>query len=235
MAAKPSKLPTWATDPSARITEPTSAKKGIGHTRGEKPPSTYENHWKNLVYQYAAYVADLALVGPMSLAGDATFNGDVAITGDLSITGAFVHGDRTKNISPLSFSDSGTDAWRAGSSGSYGNLGYIVTTATAPGECVVPIPLDEGDRIKSMVFACYGDGAADLTSVKVFRLSAAGVVTDITAAATSVTDAPASWADATVDVTDTVATAGDVFWIQFAANAQGLRVGSIRVTYDRPA
>jgi hypothetical protein len=139
------------------------------------------------------------------------------------------HGAQEINISPLSFVGDGN--WTVAGAVFFSDGGYI--NSTGAGHCAVPIPIEEGQRITSMVFARYGDGAADFTSVQVFRLTKGGVATDITAAPTSVTNPAAAWADTIVDVTDTACADGDVFWIHFAGNAANLRIGSIRVSVDR--
>lgn len=52
--AKPSQLPTWATDPGANITDPGTAKKAQGWI-AELPPHEFFNYWQNLVYQWVVH------------------------------------------------------------------------------------------------------------------------------------------------------------------------------------
>lgn len=155
-----------------------------------------------------------------------TANAHITVSG----TGQFKHGDRVRALSPYNFVGDGN--WSVTGSVTFADVGYI--SATAAGRCAIPINLDEGERIKSVVFARYGDGVADFSAIEVFKLASNGTVTDITAAPTSENNPPASWADTTVDVTDTTLAAGETLYIRFAANAANLRIGSVRVTYDRP-
>ena len=53
--AKPVKLPVWATDPGAEITEPTLGKKEIGWITSEKPPAGYFNWWQENVHDWIKY------------------------------------------------------------------------------------------------------------------------------------------------------------------------------------
>jgi hypothetical protein len=145
-------------------------------------------------------------------------------------TGRHKHGDMIKSISPLDFH---ADAnWAIAGLVSFADAGYI--SSSGAGKVAVAIPMVVGERLKSLTFARYGNASANFTSIKVFKLTAAGAVTDITAAATSDAAPAASWADKAVDITDTTAADGDVFWVVFDGSATGLRIGSIRVTYDRP-
>jgi hypothetical protein len=140
------------------------------------------------------------------------------------------HDDHVLNLSPF---HSVRDAnWSIGTSVTLGDLGYIVSTAA--GHCLIPFALKEGDRLKSLVFARYGDGAADFTSIKVYKVTSAGVVSDITAAPTSVINPAAAWADTTVDITDTTCAAGDHYFVQFVGSAANLRICGVRLTFDHP-
>ena len=62
MSAQPTKLPEWATD-EILIVEPSSDKKetgweGTNITPNEKPRYQYDNWFKNLVYQWIAWMKD---------------------------------------------------------------------------------------------------------------------------------------------------------------------------------
>jgi hypothetical protein len=174
----------------------------------------------------------------VSSAGVMTFSNtivnDITMTAGEHITlsggGEIKHGDRVLLVSPYEFVSDGT--FTVGSAVTFADSGYIVSGAAA--RCAIPVKLTAGDRIKSFTFARYGDGAADLTAVEVWRFDKDGAVTDITAAATSVTNPIAAWNDTVVDITDTTLTAGDCVYIRFTANAANIRIGTIRVTYDRP-
>lgn len=57
---KPSTLPRWANLAApADIVDPPSGKKDSGWLTGEKPPHSYFNWWKNLVYQWTVYLDGL--------------------------------------------------------------------------------------------------------------------------------------------------------------------------------
>lgn len=154
------------------------------------------------------------------LAADLNFLQDAIISGQ--------HGDVVLTLMPTIGHIVG--GW---ASGGAPNGAYML--ASAGGSFVVPIPLKEGDRIKSVTFARYGDGAADFTTgTKVHKVTAAGVVSDIGLSG-GVANPPAAWADTTIDVNpDVTLAAGEAVFIIFDGNAANLRVGPIRVTYDHP-
>jgi len=162
----------------------------------------------------------------MSAAGVLSVGGSIAMaSGDhvtVSGTGRFKHGDLVKSHPAIAYVIDSNFTRTA--------LGYIVSTGI--GAVYLPIFLDEGERIKSVTFAVYGDGSADL-SYDFFTVTAAGVQTSIGPAGT-VTNPPASWNDTTVDVTDTTVTSGLSIYGAFTSNAANIRLGNIRVTYDRP-
>jgi hypothetical protein len=112
-----------------------------------------------------------------------------------------------------------------------GKNGYM--TSTGSGVLFVGIDLREGDRIKSVTFMRYGNGMADFTDCAVRLITSAGATSTLGASG-MLANPPASWIDTTINVIDTIIAAGDSVHISFSANAAGLRVGSIRVTYDRP-
>jgi hypothetical protein len=105
-------------------------------------------------------------------------------------------------------------------------------TSTASTNIVLPIPLREGDRIKSITVARFGDGAVDL-QFDAFKVTPAGASTNI-GGPVAVTNAAAAWSDSTIDVTDTTIASGLVVYLNMFANATGARFNNIRVTYDRP-
>jgi hypothetical protein len=136
------------------------------------------------------------------------------------------------SLSPFIFASDGS--WSIASGVTFADVGYIQSTGA--GRCAIPIPVTAGDVITAVTFERYGDGAADFTAVELFKRAAGGVVTDITNAATSVTNPGAAWADTAVAVAPAhyLVGAAEVRWIRFAANAANLRIGSIRVTRGRP-
>jgi hypothetical protein len=92
-----------------------------------------------------------------------------------------------------------------------------------------------GDRIKSVTFALFGDGAADLTFADVIKSdsSTGGVLATIGTSPT-ISNQPASFSDYTIDVTDTTWTSTLSIHIRFSCAAANLEIGNVRVTYDRP-
>jgi hypothetical protein len=56
---RPDKLPTWATDNGAIITEPTDGKKATGWLSPEKPTDGGFNWWQNLTYKWVNYLDQL--------------------------------------------------------------------------------------------------------------------------------------------------------------------------------
>src|SRR5690554_3518136 len=58
MAAKPTDLPEWATDPGADIEEPPPGKKATGWAPLEKPPHQWFNWFFGLVFRWCAFVND---------------------------------------------------------------------------------------------------------------------------------------------------------------------------------
>lgn len=228
MASKPSVVPVWNTGANNRIT-PSAGKKILGDLPNERPPAQYRNWLHGLAGDWFQYLSDGVISGAWSFLDglSAAANKHIAVSG----TGRFKHGDMVKNISPMLFSSG--SGWADGGTVFFGDSGYVKSTGA--GHIVFPIPMVEGERIKSLVFARFGDATGpDFTALQVFKLGSNGTATDITAAATTDTDPAAAWADKTVDVTDTTCAAGDTFWFHAAANAALLRIGSIRVTYDRP-
>lgn len=95
------------------------------------------------------------------------------------------------------------------------------------------IPLHVGDRIKSLVFSCAGDGTADITSADV-RLYNSATATASSLGSTTVTNPGATPADVAISVTDTVLADGESISFRVAINAALLAIYNVRVTYDRP-
>lgn len=134
------------------------------------------------------------------------------------------HGDVIRNVSPFS----GQVQTAGGFVSVGGTAGYMVSTASAI--LSVSLPLTVGERIKTVSYLLFGDGAADVT-VKVVSMDATMTGTQIGTLTT--TNQAASWSVLTIDVTDTTVAANGSVFIEFSANATGLRVGSISYTCDR--
>lgn len=54
--AKPSIVPTWATDPGAQIIEPSGARRSLGWVPGDRPPAQEFNWWQNAVGQWVDWL-----------------------------------------------------------------------------------------------------------------------------------------------------------------------------------
>jgi hypothetical protein len=96
MASKPADLPIHATDASypmdgapeegaATKVAPVLGKKQLGSRPAEKPPAQSENWWKNLVYQWCAYLGDGELAGDHLIDGALTVAGPVVAQDDLQV------------------------------------------------------------------------------------------------------------------------------------------------------
>jgi hypothetical protein len=131
------------------------------------------------------------------------------------------HGDRVLNL-PATIGQTSISV-------AYG-FGELVWNAS--GTVRFPIPLRQGDRIKSISCARYGDAAVDVTTWEVYRISNLNVPTTI--GSTTLTNVPVAVADTTIDVTDTTLGSGDTIMMTITANAATFALVNIRVTYDRP-
>ncbi len=139
----------------------------------------------------------------------------------ISGTGRFKHGDLVR----------GVNAAAAGQLDANWTLGIGQVTSTAAAVLYVSIPFDEGARVKSLTFARFGDGAAN------YVVDVYSVPTDVAAATnigTSTTTPAASWGDTTIDITDTTIGSGGSIVIRFSVAASTMRVGNVRITWDRP-
>jgi hypothetical protein len=236
MSTKPTKVPLWNTGATNRV-EPSAGKKILGWLLNERPPAQYLNWLLGYLGDWAQYLSDGALSGAFTFASTVEITGLITALAGLTAaanqhitvsgTGRFKHGDMIKAISPYCFVANASANWTIGL-----DAGYLLSTSG--GTIVVPIPMVVGERIKSMTYARYGTATSDFTSIQVLRLAANGTLTDLTAAATTDLNIGAAWADKVVDITDTTCTDGDVFWARWVGNETDTRLGSIRVTYDRP-
>lgn len=144
----------------------------------------------------------------------------------VSGTGAFKHGDIIENTSALNGVVQ-AGAWASGIGGS--NEVFMISTGAST--LLVPLPLKVGDRIKSVSFNVFGDGAADVTTTVIFTTAA---MSGTSIGTTTTTNQAASWSTVTIDVTDTTVAATELVHIVFAANATNIRIGNISFVRDRP-
>ena len=150
------------------------------------------------------------------------------------ITATESHGDKTATFHGLSITAYG--AYVYGTHWAYTISPRAVVKSLAAVDLVLPLSgFLVGDKIKSVTFALYGDGAADLTFADVIKCdsSSGGAPTSI-GTSPAITNQPASFSDYTVDVTDTTWTSTLAIHIRFACAAANLEIGNVRVTYDRP-
>lgn len=173
----------------------------------------------NTVANAVTMSSTLGVTGLITATAGLTASSNQHLT--VSGTGELKHGDRVLTLSP--FGANIVSGWALNGSG------YVLSSAA--GTFYMQVPLKQGDRIKSVTFARYGDGAADVT-VDVQVLSSAGAITSTGGG--TVTNPAASWSDSTFDLTDTTLAAGDAAFFIATGNAANLRIGTIRVTYDRP-
>jgi hypothetical protein len=173
----------------------------------------------------------------MSSAGQMSFSNTVAnlITASAGVTcaadqhvtvsgtGAYKHGDMERTISPLGY--------RFTANASYGT-GPVQVASSGATTLHASIPMKVGERIKGISLARFGNGSADITSIDVYRTTAAGVDTNI--GTTSETNPSAAWADTTINLTDTTIATGDSISLIVVINASGIAMGNIRITYDHP-
>jgi hypothetical protein len=142
----------------------------------------------------------------------------------VSGTGEVKHGDRVLTTGGIA--GNGTNWSSSAVAGTFGAM-----ASSGAGNLFVPIELTAGDRIKSVTYWLYGDGAADMIAT-VYSSDATRTLSSIGAVTTNNT--PGSWTAITINVTDTVVVANGGLFIHFDGNATGLAVGEISVTYDRP-
>lgn len=140
----------------------------------------------------------------------------------VSGTGRFKHGDMVRSFGCVNgLATSGTFGFNLGGriSGGAATLIYDLSG------------WNSGERIKSFSVALQGNGTVDGT-VDVVHQTAGGTNTNI--GTSTLTNVPASWANTTINITDTVIADGDVVYVVITANAAGLEVAGSQVTYDRP-
>ncbi len=135
------------------------------------------------------------------------------------------HGDKVLHINP---------AWGRGTADTI-DSGGVVTMQNAGSAWSVSLPLLVGDRVKSVTVRMFGDGAQD-TTLRLKKYTD-GVGADLETLA--INNTPAAWTDFTMNVDPDEALAVtdlmNLFWdATSGGGAPGLKIGLIKVTYDRP-
>jgi hypothetical protein len=194
-------------------------------------PATWDSNGTNLSAPTAGHMTDGYAVNEVPTSTE--LNGQLQRIGlwtefidqHFDSVGDYKHGDQILNISPLSGASSfaGSPTWAP-------NAGGYMKSAAA-GSLFIGVPLKVDDRIKSITFEVFGDGAADLAVTIAYRLGAS-VTTEFLS--DLITNPPAAWNNHTYNVSDHQFVDGDYYWIELAANAANIQVGNIRVTFDRP-
>lgn len=92
MASKPAQTPEWASD-GTNNTEPLLIQKQSGWTPGQDGVSSYDNWYKELVWQWLEYLSDGALVGNITIEGDLFVDGELTVTGNALIDDDLTVGD----------------------------------------------------------------------------------------------------------------------------------------------
>jgi len=123
--------------------------------------------------------------------------------------------------------------WTADWSGFAGTARGCMRSYTE-GRFALEMPLEEGDRMLSLVVSAVGNGSADLNIVS---LAAApdgqaelGTVGGINAPNFPGGDPR----DIPIELEDTIVSGGVSYWFEFGADQAGLCIGAVRLTYDRP-
>lgn len=226
--AKPPSIPTWATDTNYASgpytgtptkTEPSGLKKARGWDPGERPGGQSFNWWWNLVGQWCSYLNDrFDTDGSLALESGA----DLVLSGD----GDVKHGDRvlTVNSHGIMPGDANyiyTFTPAAWSSSGAGTSGYI-----AP-------QLRTGDRLKSITYAYRGNTGGNIVA-ECARVTGGATPADFSIGSQTLVAPAATWADSTLDVSDTTLASGETFVLVFGLSNSGLSIGNVRFLYDRP-
>lgn len=173
----------------------------------------------------------------LTVTGESVFQDLVTLQGDASVptghkitlvgTADVKHGDKILLLSGYAAYPSDVAAgWTVG-----GGPGFIESTA-APSIAYLPVPLRVGDRIRDVVVATFDNGTTQWTNILVQHYTKTGTLT--TLGSSGVVNPGAAWQDVAIAVTDTTLADGDQIFIEFVAAGAGVRIGSTRVTYDRP-
>ncbi len=111
-------------------------------------------------------------------------------------------------------------------------IGIFYIHSTAAGDCLIPLEVEEGDRITGMSLKLYGDGAVDV-DYNVMVL-ADDMVTATSLSSTADVDRAAAWGTLVMPAfVPHVMAAGECLLLYANANAANARIGRISRTYDR--
>lgn len=116
-----------------------------------------------------------------------------------------------------------------------GNGNRIISSGSAV--AYFPIPACVGDEIGDLVVYHYGDGAADITEIDLYKIAPlpSGTQTSMNTSGTaSVTNAPASVVAKVVGVDNFVLGSGENAMVRIAVNAANIRLYGLMIGIKRP-
>lgn len=152
---------------------------------------------------------------------------DLNVQGDLTTQGDIKHTDRVLNIP-------GSDG-RANANTTLPSNGYEGSIQTTGAATIIwNIPLNVGDRIKSVTLRVQGDGAADFTALDVMVRNGGTLTPLHNSDPADNTPGSPTVTVLTADNTDHTLAAGDVIIVGVVINAANMKIFSVEVTYDRP-
>jgi hypothetical protein len=168
---KPSSLPAWNTG-GANRTEPSAGIKTTGHATNDKPVSSYENWWKNLVYEWCSYL-DTFLTTANTWTALQTFTAKIAISGSYA-------GGHTNTLTAGNIPKAWVSAYsNPAGIGSYGGVpGFNVTSVQTMAGGVIRVTLTTG--LENTAGACCPSIITDHAYIWSFNVVSATVI-DFTA------------------------------------------------------
>jgi hypothetical protein len=111
-----------------------------------------------------------------------------------------------------------------------GAIGFQAVTPFA----MIEIPVIVGRRLHEVRFGMFGNGAADITAIDVYKITAANVETSIGTLA-AINNEPAAWATKTVNVDpDYTFLTGESCILKLDISAGGIVLGRASAFYDKP-
>mgnify|MGYP007122138818 CR=1 FL=1 len=229
MAAKPSKLPDWATG-GTNTAEPTAGEKITGWPLGGPAVSSYFNWLAKTTRDWLEYLKDGVMEGAWSFAGLITAKAGLTADAGQHITvsgaGEFKHGDRTIFIGPGEFHhEAGTDM-------EYETQGGYLYNASAVGYAAASVPLPAACRIKTAQFFYNPNGGGSITpSVTRVTPGTGGAGTSIVAGSADSTGTAIE--SQTLTVSHTISSS-EYPLLRYHVSGAANRIHGVLLTYDRP-
>lgn len=142
------------------------------------------------------------------------------------------HGDRVLNLSPTIGITQNIGSYAFVWAGTGNPISFKFT---AGGVGMWALPLRQGDRLKSLTFARFGDGVVDITACEIVKTKADGTGSTLVAlGGLPLNNIAAAWTDTVLDPADYTLLAGERLDLLVQPNAANLEIGSIRALYDHP-